>query len=487
VRRRTQSVAVAAAAALALAGCGSTVRRTVALVDRGVGAATEPASSFAALQSGASRRTPDLPEHALTLEEAVDLALERNPDLRAAAARIAEAEAKLGEATAPFYPQVGARLGYARTDSPAQAFMMILNQRVFSFDLDFNHPGVTQNVRPEVFGAVALYRGGRDYERREANALGVETARLQQQAIRNALTEAVIAGYYALIAAPEQVRATEASLGAIDSALAQARARLEAGSALKSDVLSLEVRQAEAREANLRAANAVELSRTGLRTLLALPAGSDVTVAPLADETAGVLPADLGQALAQASEQRPELAAAARAVEMRQHEVDAEWAGYLPRIDAVGNFGNDSSDFQLTDAQNNWLFGVAAEIDLFSGFQTRERVRAAEQRLNEAREAERNARLEVEREVQTAFLAWQETSQRTVVAEAAVASAEDALRLVDVQYAAGSATITRYLEAEAAAAAARSRAIAARYELRRAEASLQKAMGTWAKNEAGES
>jgi outer membrane protein len=419
-------------------------------------------------------------EAPLTLDEAVAVALQHNPDVRAAAERIGQAEAHLGEATAAFYPRVDARLVYARTDNPAQAFMMILNQRRFSFNLDFNDPGPTQNVRPEIIGAVPLFRGGQDYYRRQAAQLGVEAAQLERLAVRNALTDAVIAAYYALMAAPQEVEAARASIDAVSSARAQAQARFDAGAALESDLLSLDVRLAEAREGQVQAANAVEQARAGLRVLLALPAEAPLNVVSVAGQPPADVPAAVADALAQALRARPELGAAARQVGMREREVAAERAAYLPKVDVIGGFANDSSNFELTHEQDSWAFGVTAEVNVFEGFRTRERVRAAERQLAEAREMERKTRLDVEHEVQTSFLAYAAARQRDQVAQAAIASAENALRLVNEQYAAGTVTITRYLEAEAARTAARSRAIAARFELRRAEAALKKAMGVWA-------
>ncbi len=425
------------------------------------------------------------PAAPLTLDDAVALAVERNPDVRAAAERIGAAAAQVGEATAAFFPQISTRLAYARTDNPSQAFGMILAQRRFSFTgVDFNHPGPTQNVRPEIVGALPLFRGGQDYERRAAAVLGVEAARLERAALRNALVGAVIAAYYALLAGPEQVEVTRVSIDAVNSALAQARTRVAAGTALKSDTLSLEVRLAAAQEAHLRAQNAVELARAGLRILLGLSADAplEVAVAPAAP---GPSVADtFAVALAQALAGRPEIQAAARMVAMRAHDVRVERAAYLPRVDAVASYGQDAEDLNLSRHQDNWTVGATAELDLFSGFRTAERVRAAERRLAEARESERKTRLEVERDVKTAFLTFQEARERARVTEAAIAAAEEALRLVREQYQAGAVTITRYLETEVARTDARSHAIAARYDARRAEAGLCKAIGLWAENKA---
>jgi outer membrane protein len=417
----------------------------------------------------------------LTLDEVIALAFAQNPDIRAAAERIAEAEARVGEATAAFYPQLSTRLAYTRTDNPAVAFGIILAQRRFSFTgVNFNEPGPTQDVRPEIIGAIPLFRGGQDYERREAATLGVEAAKLERAAMRNVLADAVIAAYYALLAGPEEVEVTRLSIDAVGSALAQARARVAAGTALKSDPLSLEVRQAAAQEGYLRAHNGVELARSGLRILLGMPATAPLQVIALKDTGEPPLPDTFPEALQQAVARRPEIQAAARVVAMREHEVKAERAAYLPRIDAVGSYGQDAENLELSQTQDNWTFGATAELDLFSGFRTQARVRAAEQRLAEARQAERKARLEVERDVQTAFLTFQEARQRARVSEAAITAAEEALRLVQEQYQAGAATITRYLEAEVARTDARSRAIAARYDTRRAEAGLRKAVGQWA-------
>ena len=110
-------------------------------------------------------------------------------------------------------------------------------------------------------------------------------------------------------------------------------------------------------------------------------------------------------------------------------------------------------------------------------------MRAAEHQLVEAREVERRTRLEVEREAQSAFLSYGEARQRDVVSQSGLSAAEAALRLVEEQYRAGTVTVTRYLEAEAARSAAQSRAIAARYDVRRAGAALQKAIGAWADDE----
>lgn len=200
------------------------------------------------------------------------MAFERNPDLSAAAERIGQAEAKVGEAAAAFYPKLTGRVGYTYSDDPTQAFSAIVSQRRFT-NRDFqniNQPGYVENFRPEVVGAWSLFRGGSDYFRKKAAELGVEAAELERSALRNGLAASVTSAYYAVLAAPQQLEVARRSIEAVDSALRHAQAQHREGALLKSDVLSLEVRRAQAGEAEVRAINGVELTRSGLKTLLGL-------------------------------------------------------------------------------------------------------------------------------------------------------------------------------------------------------------------------
>ncbi len=422
---------------------------------------------------------PPAPEGPLTLDRALTTAFGRNPNLRAAAERIGAAQARVGEAASAFYPNVALRSSYVRTDNPAQAFGMIVAQRRFSPALDVNDPGTTENYRSEVTGFLSLFRGWQDVNNVEAAKHGARAASLERAAIRNALGEAVVATWYAILGAREQVEVARASAAAVESELAEARKRFEAGALLKSDVLSLEVRLAAAREGQVRARNAVRGAVEGLRVLLAAAPGEALEIDPEPPPGETPVVASTEEALERAFANRPEILAAAELAEIRRRELEAQRGAWLPRVDAFGSWGQDHDTFEWDHDQDNWTLGVVAELDLFSGFRSTERARAAERRLAEARALQDQARLEIEGEVRTVLLSLEDARERVGVTEKSVAAAEEALRLVGEQYKAGTATVTRYLEAEAALADARSRAIAARYDVRRAQARLKKAIGYW--------
>ncbi|MDD5034006.1 MAG: TolC family protein [Methylococcaceae bacterium] len=414
---------------------------------------------------------------ALGLEQALDLAFEHNPDLQAAQERIGQAEARVAEATAAFYPKLTGRVGYTYSNDPAMAFSAIVSQRRYGTGQNINQPGFVENFRPEIVGSMSLYRGGQDYYRKKAAELGVEAAELERAAFRNRLAASVTAAYYAVLAAPKQVEAAQHSIEAVDSELKNARIQHQEGALLKSDVLSLEVRRAQAAETELRALNAVELARSGLRILLGLETTEPMEIRESAEPLAARQDSLTGL-ITQALAQRPEMLAATRQVEMREQELRAEEGGHLPRVNAYAAYGLNERSPEFNFNRDNLTMGVSAEVDLFAGGATSARVAGAERKLAETRAIRERTRLEIEDEVRKAQANLSEARQRRQVAEAATVSADEALRLVREQYRAGVATVTRYLEAEADRAQSEIHAVTARYDAQVARANLQQAIGS---------
>jgi len=420
--------------------------------------------------------------HSYTLDQAIEYALANNPDLQIASERISQAQAQLGVALSAFYPQITARVGYDHSNNPAQVFSMIVSQRDFDNNSiqNINNPGYRQNFRPEIIGKLSLFRGGQDYHNSKAAELGIDAAEYEHSTVHNALIEAVTATYYAYLAAQEAHKVAQDSITAIASELNQTKLQYEAGTVLKSDVLSLEVKLAEAQDAEIRAANGIEISKTSIANLLGLSANEAFTVTSSSSIlTEPKLTTTFNDLLEVAMTQRPEVKAAAKQVEIAQLKLKSEQGSYLPKADAYVSYGQNSQSPGFNSEKDNVTAGVSVEMDLFSGFNTQQRVRAAERKTAEARETERKTKLAIEQEVKIAFLKLKEALARLHVTEASVLSADEALRLVNEERRAEIVTVTRYIESEVARNKAQSNAIAAHYDALSAEAALKKAIGDW--------
>ncbi len=415
-----------------------------------------------------------------TLQQAIDYALENNPEIGIMQARIAQANAQFGESLASFYPQVKASMSYQHSDNPAQAFAMIIAQRRLSFTgNDFNHPGGVDNYRPQVTASYSLFRGGQDYYLKQAAELGVETAELEKAATRNQLINHVTAAFYAYLAAQDAHRLSLRSVEAVQSQLDQSKVRFDAGTLLKSDVLSLEVQLSEAKDGQIQAGNAIEMASAMLKTLLGLSAEQDFTVSESLDQSLPAEPIAFLELLSQARGRHPELKAVEKHAAIAEQYLNAARAAHLPRADAFVSYGSDSRDFAYSANRDNVSAGVTVEVDVFSGFATQEKIKKAEHQLTAAKEAARQMHLKIENQVKIARLRLEEALNRQRVTSVAVQAAEEALRLVNEQRHAGVVTVTRYIEAEVARDRAITREISARYDALRAEAELKLATGFW--------
>ena len=187
----------------------------------------------------------------------------------------------------------------------------------------------------------------------------------------------------------------------------------------------------------------------------------------------------LADSIEEAFAQRPEVGAASHQVKMRESELDAAKGGMMPRINAFAAYGSNSQTPDPSAYRGNATIGINAELDIFAGGATSAQISGAERRVAEAMAIEQKIRLEVENDVRQTHATLEQALERLKVAETGARSAEEALRLVSEQYHAGTATVTRYLEAETDRATASMRVLLARFETQVAEAQLLQAVGHW--------
>jgi outer membrane protein TolC len=411
----------------------------------------------------------------LSVPQAVAVALSRNPDLGVAAERILAARQDTEAVRSAWYPHLNLSLDYVYTTDPVLVFMQKLRQRELDMTADMNHPGNSENSRLSADLAYRIFDGGRRQAMEDLADSGVALEEEARDAILNGLKAEVIGMSLVVYEATEFIRVAEESVQLVTQQLAISRSQFEAGSAQRSDVLSVEVRLAEAREEVVRAKNSRERAMTALRNLLGLTAAEEFSLGPRGTFTVPpVLDEDL---LAVARENRPELRRAEEAVRAAEHSVALARAGRVPTVDAFGSYALDADDFGFTIDQDSAVLGVRLDWAAFQGFRTGAEIAAAQARVRAAREAQRRAVLDIETDVSSARLELDEARERMAVAGKSAELAEEALALIRARYESGAATITEYLNAEVALTGARVRNVAARYDEQRATADLRRALG----------
>ena len=421
----------------------------------------------------------------LSLDEALHLALEKNPDLATAQQRVAASRAALRQADAAFYPHVRVSESYSASDNPVQAFMMTLNQRAFDFGANFNNPEVTDNLNTKLLAQYSLYNGGRDLAARQAARLGAEAVGQNLDAVRNELVYEVTRAFHTIGKARHFVRTAEAAVTSMESNLNVASNRFDQGSALKSDYLDAAVRLAQARENLVQARNAAAISEFIFRNVLGVGESENITAAPhlnplprWGEETFSI-PSPLGgEGQGEGAldiSQRPELLAAEKSVAAAEKQARIATGGHLPRINAFASYDLDSGDARRFS--DSWVAGVSVELDVFDGFLTRGKVAEARANLAAAREQRRKVELALQLEARQARLNIAEADARLETTARSVEQAEESLLITKERYGNGLALVTQVLDAETALTSARQRRAAAEADALIARAALDKALG----------
>jgi outer membrane protein len=402
-----------------------------------------------------------------TLEAAVAEALRGSPDARVAEARIAAAEGALMQARAAFQPRLMVESGYIRTNQPVSVFGFALNQRRFSPGLDFNNVPDADNWNSRAMVTLPIYAGGRNVAQRDAAAAGLAASGHGAEAVRRTLGFEVARTWLLVRRTRSLESAASAAVTAFETNTELARKREQAGTALKADVLDVEVRLVQAREDLVQVRNANLLARHALRNLMGYEAGEvDIAAAAprLAAPGAGTLP------------NRPEMLAAMEQENLVAANIRAARSGWKPQVNAFGSAEHNRGSV-FDGSGSNYTAGVVAQWNIWDGRETKGRVAQAEAELAVAREQTRRLKLDIDLEVRQARVSVKEAEERLGVSERVIEQAEESVKLTRERFEQGLALTTQLLDAETMLTAARVRRVEAETDRLIAVAALRRALG----------
>ena len=414
----------------------------------------------------------------LTMETAITTALENNPDIRMARTLIKKAEASVKKTEAAFWPRVTAFSELSAGDAPSAYLFKTIDQRELPRDIDFNDPGSFTNTEVGIMAGINLYDGGKNRLEKQLaeKKLADQTARVLQT--ENDRIAEVIQMFFTALKAREYILIARTSVQTVEEQLDMMTVRFRGGSVLKSDILSLKVRLAEAQKNLVESKNTFS-TLTALATLLGYTPGHSFSLSPDPDGTCVVtFPEFIEQAYALALETRPELHRAEQQIDMARTAVSLAASGYRPRVDLQARWYMDSEDFSYNTSQDNYTASLNLAWNLFDGFATRAQIAEARHELERALEARQKIRMQVYQDVKQAYLAHENAQQRLNVARSSVDMAKESLNIVKKRYDGGAETITRYLEAELDRTRAGINKAAAFYDSKTAKIEIARAIGT---------
>src|SRR6202521_4323445 len=417
----------------------------------------------------------------ITLQQAVNIALEKNPEHKAALADTRAASADVKEARSFLLPHVTFSETAIRGNDPVYVFGSKLRQQRFTtadFALNvLNTPAPFGNFATRfggtwnLFDSFGSWRAVKRAERAK-DAAGHQLERTDQEIIFR-----VVDSYYGMLLARKQLEVAEQSMKTAQAILDRSRDRFESGVVVESDYLSAQVRLAARKQELIRAQNTLALAGAQLSTTMGV--STDTEFDPTDALAERSLPTtSLEEAEKQAVEMRPDLKRVHSEEAAQQQSVAIAKSAFGPRVNAYAGWEADNPTFVAGGGGSNWLAGVEVQFDLFEGGAKRaqlSRERAMQEKVVAVKEmASDAARLEVRR----AYYDVDAARQQIEVARATIAESQESLRINQNRYDSGLSTITDLMASEEAARRSQTDYWEAVYRYHTGYANLELASGT---------
>ncbi|MFP3866731.1 MAG: TolC family protein [Desulfobacteraceae bacterium] len=411
----------------------------------------------------------ELPPSRLNLEEALQLAWKKNPNLKVSRLEQLIAEQEVVRARSGYLPKVDARTTHTIYDNPTK-FQGV--DTGFGGDVTFSM--TDRNFwSNQITVDQTLYDFGATGSRYHQSVLGKEVARLNTGNTRDEIFFQVAQLYFQVLRAEKLVIVAQQEVVQLQEHLQDAENLYEFGLVTFNDVLQAQVALADARQQLIRAKNTVINTRAAFNKLLDLPVDHPTQ---LQEESGITLPTwNQQEATELALGQRSDLKAAGRQVLQGEKGVTEARAGYFPRLFAQAGHIYEQNDMTLHDSQYFAILGL--QWNLFSGLDTRAQVTQAQQRVQQLLVQKQDLAQQVRLEVQTAYLGLKETAERIGVTKDAVSQGEENLRLNQERYREQVGTATEVIDAQTLLTGARVNYFNAIFDHQIAKAQMLRAMG----------
>ena len=413
----------------------------------------------------------------LSLQEAVEKALEKSPAVSAHRKMLEASTAKQQAAFSGFLPKVGFRESYLRSDQPVASFGNLLNQGRFTaqdFDLDrLNDPDSLENFQTKFSVRQPLFTGGKVQNQYRMANREKEAARWDVEGALAEIGFQTIQAYWGFSLAGESVSVAQMAVATAQESLRQIELLHAEGTVVRSDLLSAKVRLADFQDTLVRARGKARLAETALKILVGEgPDGRwevSSLVPPGSEEIPGLDSASLFDV---AKRKRPDYISLRSRAEAAAAGVRAARGNFLPQFGVEASYEWNAPRFS-EDLEGSYLLGVGLDWSLFEGLRDRASLKEARSNDEAARYRLRSHEDRIRLEIEEAVIAVQTNQESLQVTQERVAHAEENLRIVQQRYREGLTTVVELEQAELALSSSRFQKLQAIHDLRISLAKLR--------------
>ena len=424
----------------------------------------------------------DAGDRVLTLEEALDLAATYNPEYRQARNDVGLAGPVRRAAWGAFLPSLDLSLGTS----------VNFNRQLTAFD-NFGNPienpvaewRTTSASSQRVNLGLTLFDGGRRFH--ELSRVGADAeARAAAARVRLATVRAEVQRQY--FETLEQLDLLEVERRILEGKrqdLESTRRLFGLASVSRVDVLSAELEVQRQERTVQQVERDYRKALLALRSAIGDPDLEEFRVAGPAPRPSDPSVLREDALVARALADNPRLLEQRARVEAGRAQARAARGGRWPSLSLNTGFTQSASQSELNaffdafpDASRYSSTSLSLSIPVFSRFQTANDIAQAEVEVDNAREALRQTRLEVEQNIRSQLIDLQSAYERYRTAERSLEIAEEKLRLGREAYRLTVRTFTELQQDVEAAATERRNLIAELYAFLEARVTLEETLGT---------
>jgi outer membrane protein TolC len=444
----------------------------------------------------------------MTLDQAVQIALKQNPNILKALQQIEETRGQIIEVRAQALPHVQLLGSYYQQDkslvqkvptgSSGSTSTSSTNVADGVSKSLSNIPGLTQSTAEQVASAVAastaaqsqsqssnsnvgggdiswnvtvqatqvIYAGGQIAAAIRIAKFTDDSSYFSLRDTVDQTIDTVRQQFYTVLLDRALITVQEESVKLLQDQLKDQQNRFEAGTVPRFNVLQAEVALANQIPQLISAKNAYVVSEYTLAKTLGIDPGpqGQTTYYAVGNLDVRERPISLRDAIEIAVDHRPFLKVQRLSVLIQKENIKVALAGYLPQLNFAGGYEvrNSALTSHLDDTIDGWFYGFTGQWNIFDGFETYGKVKAARASLESSKVNYDDSVHQVELEVQQAYANLQTARETIRSQEKTVEEALEAVRLATERLAAGAGTQLDVLNAQVQLTTARSTELQAR-------------------------
>ncbi len=414
----------------------------------------------------------------LSLEDAIQRALETSKNLRSSAQKVTQADARVSEMGSQMLPTLKLQGSYTRLSDviPAQfdnpfspGDKIILAQPV----LDNYQLGLTLNQ--------VLFAGNKLSGASDIAELGLKAAALDLSNDKLSTSYAVTLTYWALYKAQDLRKAIAESVKQLEARVKDGQNLYKAGMITNNEVLKIQVQLANTKVTNLDVEQQCSSLMVALNNQIGQPLSTKLELSSSPGQSQNAAAVDIQSAIDDARRNRPDLVATELRVKMADRNVDIANGGWLPQVSANANYlyANPNSRIFPARAQfdGTWALGINLQWDLWNWMTPAHQAAQARAQKAQTEEGLGMMRDGMSVEATQNYYALAPARERITVAEEALQQAIENNSTTASRYKAGTATGTDVIESETLLLQSKVNKISAIVDYELAVAKLNRSLG----------